>query len=1640
MSTMKMDTFCNKFQANIFSKSKCQNCFKPRELHLRANEDLIQAKPIYGGWLCLAPEGTDFGKPAQRSRKWQRRFFILYEHGSLHFALDDSPSTLPQGTVNMNLCTDVVDAEMKTGQRNALCIVTPDQDFYIRGENKDIINGWNEQLVVYPTTNKHNRKKTTSKERPSVATQGPESVTPPGVTCGVAADSAQEEDRSPKGDSASGDKVTTVDPASHRNVHPATDSALHAKAGDAVSLLDSEVDANTQAGSGQRRPEEPEEAESERSEVWRAGAEVQVEGPISSSSSSEQARTGRPPQPTQKPKGPAVSPPPRSPKRRERSPDNRTSESVMTPDLLNFKKGWLMILEEQNQWKKNWFVLSTHKLRYYKDSVAEEASELVGEIDLTTCHQVTEHQIQRNYGFQIHTQTQVHTLAAMTAGIRRNWIQALAKNVRPSNAPDITNLSDDLCPFGSSAGPLPEPDLTRDSLSPEVSSKMRRGGKNRCGQKRREGAHGKPGGRASLRLARHSPPAGTHGGGQEQKVEVWSVERRRRRREERRKRYESVMGSVFKSACQEEVVRNGVVRGAGTGVPCVRQSSPEHQQQRAQEIEERWLEVEKAGIREERKVPLYPDTQARDVGELEKLLSNYQRRVEELTAQLTESSCHREEPTLDQQMSSTWDFQLESTDVQESEDIPVTMDSSSYSSHLSSLRDKYEETKELLRFEELRRQRMQEQLGFGSSILDQSSLALGDALTDDEQGSITSEAGCPELLKHLSFTSFEELHPPAVGQVRPRTNQGEVGEQDRSEVEERLVQVVASLTRENEALNQRSQEMVHQLTEADREIERLRAELDERQDGRPHLSTLEQLTDARVECLENELREKCLELKEAQAQLAAQNEKLRDTLRRLHLREATLEGLGFLEPKDHHSRAPVQEALQDLMEDQLDCAELCAKEAQEAQEALTAIMPCSQRDEVLQSQVLPEVQRAQSSESESEEKAGNGHGPEEDDTQHLVDELQTRSKALGKLLRATGETDLPALPPLVSERQDVDANRSISGRLRLEEEIWATLSLLKASPASCAEAGVSDGLTAKSSGAKLEEIKLYLSAHKHFSPPPINSPIVSAGPGACQPQTSDGSVLPESHVSGPATAEITDEMSERRAERILSSYRRLCNDGLWRELMESVNLKTSLLNCAASCLDSSANTELRSTVKDLCGVWRRQGDPELLHAHGAASELLSAYIVSRLEAAQEKCAQTEVGSWGGEESCQNCQVLRQMNEELCTRLSDIENQRSGGHFLNQKCPVDSRCSDGAHVDVVGQDGMENPARDCSTGQVKTERPTDLRADAVSIKGEEEKGYLTEVPDSESQREDEAVKGAPEPELVRPTSGDLAEPSRDECDGSMSALQEQHRRDLETLQAMCERGFEAMEEAHHRALAELRLQHQRELEQLQQDKEQLLEEEAAATLAAIEAVKRVHQEELEKVLQGRHLENGAAVNADVEEILKRHSEELCSTQRELDVLSQQYSLKCLESAHLAQALEAEHHALQQCQRRYQEISARHQELSGGLARENILPSSLSKEDPILQEKILYELHIGMRVKRAEVDCLKQEICSLKEELQMTQRDKRFATEKCTDMHKELSSTRVRAQRDVEELREHLRLVYKALEASSMEEQLDAGGND
>ncbi|XP_051795687.1 myosin phosphatase Rho-interacting protein isoform X9 [Acanthochromis polyacanthus] len=635
------DNACRKFQANIFNKSKCQNCFKPRESHLLNDEDLNQAKPIYGGWLLLAPEGTNFDNPLHRSRKWQRRFFILYEHGLLRYALDEMPSTLPQGTINMNQCSDVIDGESRTGQKNSLCILTPEKEHFIRAECKEIINGWQEALTVYPRTNKQNQKKKRKVDPPTQQggvtpsqcfsiedmnghpEPGPAKVTVTSSSTGgsipclpssiASAERVpmsrsslwQEESRwsratipcsrsascisqlsqsQPDSSNTTQDDASTVstgrkvrvesgyfslektksEPAPQSAHHPqppqhlplststssssfgapssrynsesepqtsphqplqdplpspgALVSPSYSTISSSQSSLDSDPSGAAPAweghggggggsgsiggGGGGRIGRSGREyaalsdvprarrltyREAFRSEKKRQDLRARTRSPgreevarlfgeerrrtqiigrfeegqhverMDTSSSNEPSvntvltqRQGRSERRYLTSKhemsldsakdrsAPDVSSSSFANLRRAKSLDRRVTESSMTPDLLNFKKGWMTKLYDDGMWKKHWFVLTDQSLRYYKDSIAEEASEMDGEIDLSTCYDVKEFPVQRNYGFQILCKEGVCTLSAMTSGIRRNWIQAIMKNVRPTIAPDVT--------------------------------------------------------------------------------------------------------------------------------------------------------------------------------------------------------------------------------------------------------------------------------------------------------------------------------------------------------------------------------------------------------------------------------------------------------------------------------------------------------------------------------------------------------------------------------------------------------------------------------------------------------------------------------------------------------------------------------------------------------------------------------------------------------------------------------------------------------------------------------------------------------------------------------------------------------------------------------------------------------------------------------------------------------------------------------------------------------------------------------------------------------------------------------------------------------------------------------------------------
>uniref|UniRef100_A0A667HF28 Myosin phosphatase Rho-interacting protein n=1 Tax=Lynx canadensis TaxID=61383 RepID=A0A667HF28_LYNCA len=608
---------CRKFQANIFNKSKCQNCFKPRESHLLNDEDLTQAKPIYGGWLLLAPDGTDFDNPVHRSRKWQRRFFILYEHGLLRYALDEMPTTLPQGTINMNQCTDVVDGEARTGQKFSLCILTPEKEHFIRAETKEIISGWLEMLMVYPRTNKQNQKKKRKVEPPTPQEPGPAKMA-------VTSSSSSSSSSIP-----SAEKVPTTKSTLWQEEMRAKDQPD----GSSLSPAQSPSQSQPPTASTLREPglESKDEESAMSSDRMDCGRKVRVE---SGYFSLEKTKQDLKAEEQQLP--PPLSPPsPSTPNNRRSqviekfealdiekaehmetnstagpspSSDTRQGRSEKRafprkrPDLLNFKKGWLTKQYEDGQWKKHWFVLADQSLRYYRDSVAEEAADLDGEIDLSTCYDVTEYPVQRNYGFQIHTKEGEFTLSAMTSGIRRNWIQTIMKHVHPTSAPDVTSSLPEeknrsSSSFETCPRPSEKPEVERGEPDPEQK-------RSRARERRREGrsktfdwAEFRP---IQQALAQERASA-TGASDAHPEAEAGELERERaRRREERRKRF-GMLDTVDGPGTDDTALRMEVDRSPGLPMTTDLKTQNVHV-----EIEQRWHQVETTPLREEKQVPIAP--------------------------------------------------------------------------------------------------------------------------------------------------------------------------------------------------------------------------------------------------------------------------------------------------------------------------------------------------------------------------------------------------------------------------------------------------------------------------------------------------------------------------------------------------------------------------------------------------------------------------------------------------------------------------------------------------------------------------------------------------------------------------------------------------------------------------------------------------------------------------------------------------------------------------------------------------------------------------------------------------------------------------------------------------------------------------
>ncbi|XP_013782208.1 uncharacterized protein LOC106466467 [Limulus polyphemus] len=158
MMTLKAD--CKKFAPNIFNKSKCQHCFKTKEAHTaealesnRASRNVSKC-----GYLFVAPD-FDFSVSINRTKRWQRRWFVLYDDGELTYSVDEHPDTVPQAVIDMNKVLEVSDGENVTGNQFSIAITAPDKVHFIKGMSKEERNWWFDVLSRFPTNTIRGRNK-----------------------------------------------------------------------------------------------------------------------------------------------------------------------------------------------------------------------------------------------------------------------------------------------------------------------------------------------------------------------------------------------------------------------------------------------------------------------------------------------------------------------------------------------------------------------------------------------------------------------------------------------------------------------------------------------------------------------------------------------------------------------------------------------------------------------------------------------------------------------------------------------------------------------------------------------------------------------------------------------------------------------------------------------------------------------------------------------------------------------------------------------------------------------------------------------------------------------------------------------------------------------------------------------------------------------------------------------------------------------------------------------------------------------------------------------------------------------------------------------------------------------------------------
>lgn len=530
-----------------------------------------------------------------------------------------------------------------------------------------------------------------------------------------------------------------------------------------------------------------------------------------------------------------------------------------------------------------------------------------------------------------------------------------------------------------------------------------------------------------------------------------------------------------------------------------------------------------------------------------------------------------------------------------------------------------------------------------NETLKKSLARAGQSIREYESRLLTME----DMVEKVQKQNFESLKSP-YGPLSEIEKHSEVNDLSVGMLSQR----VELLTGENEALKQRCQEMVNQLTEADREIDRLKVELIGQQGGREHHQDMEELKRLKEELAENkataidreyyerELNEKSLRLHEALVTLEELGNTLKDTEKKLQLKEATLKGLGFRAVYEEEELHSEEEQLKELLEaSQVKLSEMEA-ELQHTQQQCCEF-------EARNSEMIRQSQESERKYGEKLREAGNeirmlqeklelktfskcveAGGEQVRDkglTKQVVDKIAIKNEAINQVLEMLAMVDINAMKMLAgfknclfgSSDEELVFISQNDRSLLIEGEFWSQLLGINKSP---------------------EEDRHRF--ERHVAEQMMAQKRLTLLMGSLCPQVESKAVMKSSFST-------MYEWLDNEAHALIH-----------KELVNTLKAKSDVLQQIASNVGLVKDEELLALF-----VASFDFGPEQKHLSECLSDALMeaciAYVITRMKVQYEKqLNQVREEVHSGRLDCPNCLKLSDAMGCLEYKLADIQNQLS----------------------------------------------------------------------------------------------------------------------------------------------------------------------------------------------------------------------------------------------------------------------------------------------------------------------------------------------------------------------------------------------